>query len=400
MCRSLLMRFIAIIIATSLLIFIEYKFEVIDYLRFVNSAKSVEGFSVAYSSDGEMIAVGKKSTSSQTGKNKKLSKKVQIEIRRVKDNSLITSIDSLTTRNLTFSPDNSLIAAGSEGGKVYVWRVSDGELIHSFDHEINMNSSRMRYFLFTRDGQSIVTFIFGSLSKVNVWNLANETKRLFSVEFNSAALSPGGEILALGNRDNRTVDLYRLEDMILLKQLEVGRKPYAPLKLSPDGKKMAFTGHSPPAPPEDRYGYSIYFHNIEDGSLSTIFYHPTKESLENFAISPDGHYLAAFYRRSVPSSFFVGAPKLVSDARFYGRIRVWRIADGKQLATFRGHKRRTTSIIFSPDSKFLVSTGWDGKIRFWKMPPRNYSRFWIFGGICFAALVYWQRTSLINWISR
>ena len=60
MLRTLLIRFIAIIIVTFLLIFIEYKFEVIDYLRFVNSAKSIEGFSIAYSSDGEIIAVGKK----------------------------------------------------------------------------------------------------------------------------------------------------------------------------------------------------------------------------------------------------------------------------------------------------------------------------------------------------
>ena len=164
-------------------------------------------------------------------------------------------------------------------------------------------------------------------------------------------------------------------------------------------KRWRFVGNSPPAPPEDRYGYNIYLHNVENGSLSNIFYHPTKESLEDFAISPDGRYLAVSYSRSATSDFFVGAPRW-SDARYYGRIRVWRIEDGKQLATFRGHKRRTTSIVFSPDSKFLASTGGDGKVRFWKMPPRNYSRFWIFGGICFAALVYWQRTSLINWISR
>ena len=74
--------------------------------------------------------------------------------------------------------------------------------------------------------------------------------------------------------------------------------------------------------------------------------------------------------------------------------------DGKQLQTLRGHRKGSSSLVFSPDSKFLASTGGDGKVRFWKMPPRNYSRFWIFGGICFAALVYWQRTSLINWISR
>ena len=90
-----------------------------------------------------------------------------------------------------------------------------------------------------------------------------------------------------------------------------------------------------------------------------------------------------------------------SNARFYGRIRVWRIEDGKQLATFRGHKRRTTSIVFSPDSRFLASTGWDGKVRFWKMPPRNYSWLWLFCAAELAAIVYWQERSnngLVNFL--
>ena len=401
MYRSSLIRFIAIIIVTFLLIFIEYKFEVIDYLRFVNSVKTVKGSSIAYSSNGEMMAIAGNFTPSKTSENKKSAKKVQIEIRRVEDNSVITSIDSSTTGNLTFSPDNSMIAAGSEGGKVYVWRVSDGEMLHSFDHEINVKSSRMSFLSFTQDGQNIVTFISGVVSlspnQVSVWNLASGTNRTYFKEFISADLSSDGEIVALGNRDNRTLDLYRLKDLALVKQVEVGRKPYSPLKFNYDGKQFAFIGHSPPAPPENRYGYNIYLHSVEDGSLSNIFYHLTKESLKNFALSPDGRYLAAFYRRSVSSDFFIGAPRW-SDARFYGRIRVWRIADGKQLATFRGHKRQTNSIVFSPDSRFLASTGWDGKVRFWRMPPRNYSWLWLLSAAGLAAILYWRRTELASWI--
>ena len=204
MYRSLLMRFIAIIIATCLLIFIEYKFEVIDYLRFVNSAKSIEGFSIAYSSDGEIMAVAKKFADSQTPKNRKSRRNFQIEIRRVKDNSAITSIDSSTTGNLTFSPDNSMIAAGkSYDGKVYVWRVGNGELLHSYDLKLDPRVSNMGFLLFTQDEQNIVTLASGFL---NVRNLASETDRVLSGDFTSAALSPNRETVALGNRNNRTVD--------------------------------------------------------------------------------------------------------------------------------------------------------------------------------------------------
>ncbi|MEO1673522.1 MAG: hypothetical protein AAFR77_22550, partial [Cyanobacteria bacterium J06631_2] len=231
MLRNLFVRFILIIIATSLLIFVEYKFEVVDYLRFVNSATTLEGSSIVYSSDGEMMAVGRV-TVFKTSENKKPKKNLQIEIRKVSDHSLITAIDTSTTSNLTFNPDNSLIAAGNSLGKVYVWRIGDGELLFSFDHKINVNSLMMSFLSFTQGGQKIVTLISGVLSsssnQVNVWDLANETNRTLAGEFTSAVLSSGGETLALGNRDNRTVDLYRLDDLTLIKQLDVSQIPITP----------------------------------------------------------------------------------------------------------------------------------------------------------------------------
>ena len=400
MLRTLFVKFILIFVATCLLIFVEYKFEVIDYLRFVNSVKSLEVNSgsdlIAYSPNGEMFAIaGGKRISSKINVNSYTQGYSQVEVRRVADGSLVRSWNFFAAQSLTFSPDSSMIGAGSRGGKVSVWRISDGELLHSFGGVGKYFTTQL--LAFTPDGNNLVGLIFPSNSpgKVTIWDLANQTNRVLSGEFYSAAFSPDGETVAVGYR-NQTIDLYRLDDLSLVKQLEVNRKQFS-LMFSPDGKQIAFEGVSPPAPPHDRYGYNIYLHSVEDGSLSNIFYHPTKESLKNFAISPDGRYLAASYSRSVPSSFFVGAPR-ASNARFYGRIRVWRIEDGKQLATFRGHKHRTYGLAFSPDSQLLASTGADGKVRFWRMPPRNYSWLWLFGAGGLAALIYWRRTELISWL--
>ena len=104
-----LTKFVAIIITACLLILIEYKFEVIDYLRFVNSAKSIQGRAIAISSPSELIAVVKKFTPSKTNENQKSRTHFQIEIRRVKNNSVITFLDSLTAGNLTSSLDNSFL---------------------------------------------------------------------------------------------------------------------------------------------------------------------------------------------------------------------------------------------------------------------------------------------------
>ncbi|MGV2827949.1 WD40 repeat domain-containing protein [Myxosarcina sp. GI1(2024)] len=99
------------------------------------------------------------------------------------------------------------------------------------------------------------------------------------------------------------------------------------------------------------------------------------------------------------SSFFVGAPRFSFKPKSYDRIRIWRIEDGKQLQTLRGHKSSIHSMTFSPDSKFLVSIGGDGKIRFWRMPPRNYFWLWFLGVFSIATLIYWQGNNLISWLN-
>ena len=235
---------------------------------------------------------------------------------------------------------------------------------------------------------------------IKIWNLNDKTSRQLFVDYIYGILSPDGKIIALVSR-NKTVDLYQSDDLTLIQKLDVAWQPSSALKFSPDSKKIAFIAPSPPNPTEP-FSRSIYLYSIEDGSLLNIFnYLPIfsrkQESPVDIAISPDGRYLAVPYRRSAPSSFFVGAPK-PSKARFYGRIRIWCIEDGKQLQTLRGHKYRTDNVVFVPDSQLLASTGADGKVRFWKMPPRNYSWLWLFGAGGLAALVYWQRTELISWL--
>ena len=84
----------------------------------------------------------------------------------------------------------------------------------------------------------------------------------------------------------------------------------------------------------------------------------------------------------------------------HGRIRLWDMKDGKQLQTLRGHRKGSSSLVFSPDGDFLASTGQDNTIRYWKMPPHNYGWLWLLGISSLTALGYWQRNSFMNWISR
>ena len=403
MLRTLLMRFITIIIVTSLLIFIEYKFEVIDYLRFPNAVKTFEvnsaSDSIAYSPDGKMFAVaGGKRIRAKVSFNRDTQGYMKLEIRRSKDGSLVKSWDFFSAQSLAFSPDSSMLAAGNNQGKLSVWQISDGELVHSVERKIEYFSI-VKSLAFSPTGNNLVEFTLSNNRldyTIKIWNLTDKTSRQLFVDYIYGTLSPDGKVLALVSK-NKTIDLYRFNDLSLIQKFDVAWQPSSALKFSPDSKKIAFIAPSPSNPTKP-FSRSIYLYSTENGGLLNIFnYLPIfsrkQETAVDLAISPDGRYLAVPYRRSAPSSFFVGAPR-PSKARFYGRIRVWRIEDGRQLQTLRGHKYRTDNLVFVPDSQFLASTGGDGKVRFWKMPPRNYGWVWLLATGGLAAMVHRRKNTL------
>jgi WD40 repeat protein/transcriptional regulator with XRE-family HTH domain len=78
------------------------------------------------------------------------------------------------------------------------------------------------------------------------------------------------------------------------------------------------------------------------------------ESIASMALSPDGNHLA------------VGS--------FSGQIRVWHLADGKPLMTFRGHSRMAWALAFSPDSTTLASGGYDRSVKLWEVGEEGSGR--------------------------
>jgi WD40 repeat protein len=46
-------------------------------------------------------------------------------------------------------------------------------------------------------------------------------------------------------------------------------------------------------------------------------------------------------------------------------VRVWRVADGEELATLRGHADRVYGLAFSPTRRWIASAGYDGAVKLW-----------------------------------
>lgn len=397
MYRSLFMKFLVIVVATCLCLIIVWKFEIIDLIRYSGSFKTWEypkktGF-ISFSQSGRLFLTFDRTVS--------LKKSIKVKIRKLSTGEVIQTLPNIFSWRIVFSPDDSLIASANEKGQIQIWRISVGELIHFFQsHE----DSKMRtgFVGLTPDGKTLVTKAGKTnylstvstpyyASQINIWNLENETKRYTILgSYNRVNISPDGKLLAACSK-NEPLALYQLGDGTLIRQFEETSKSCSQPQFSPDGKLLAISS-------------KIY--NVENGKLEYTLRAKTgffraKESLKSVVFSPNSQYSATSYRvnSSSSSDFFVAwghSYPLTS----HGRIRLWRMEDGKQLQTLRGHRKGSSALVFSPDGKFLASTGADSKVRFWKMPPRNYSWLWLLGTAGLTVLICWRRNVLINWIGR
>src|SRR5207248_9464018 len=100
----------------------------------------------------------------------------------------------------------------------------------------------------------------------------------------------------------------------------------------------------------------------------------------NVAVAEDAPTLAKQNRWVTSAVFIDGGAKLATgggESLLYraGDVKIWDVKSGAQLAAFEGQPTIVWSITASPDSKTLITTGYDGKITVWnvaeKKPPQT-----------------------------
>ena len=366
--------------------------EIFEDIIYINHQKiwhtPINSQSIAYSPDGEMVAILANKKRNSRSPNSKPS---TIEIRRASDGEIVRIFDFYSTFSLTFSPDSKFIAASNNEGRINVWRIQDGLLINSSKNFDNF-SPKISYLRFSADGQNLVSMeragnpIDKRPRSIDIWNLSSSEK-VYTISANYACIdtSPDGKLLATVN--SGMLNIYRLSDGVWLRDIDLNAHWYScrELEFSPDKKQIALTGL------ETKYfrfsHEKILIYDVNEGILKNILSTrvlPTiktfnsinhkKELINNFTFSPDGKYVAASYSANRVGGSFLQLRKSLSS---YGRIRIWELDRHEDLSlkpwtwTLKGHKVRTYALEFSPDGKMLASSGADSTIKFWKMPPRN-----------------------------
>jgi WD40 repeat protein len=325
-------------------------------------------FALAFSPDGEILAIG--------------DYRATIQLLNTKTKEKIFTINYQSghvVRALAFSPDGQILASGSTDGTIQLWDVINKTTIEI----ISAHDDWVHSLAFTPDGQILAS---GSGdSKIKLWDV--QTRKLVktlsehrdcvhSVAFNSqgilasgsrdktiklwkidqkrsfktfekhtdsvyaVAFSPDGKLLASGSGDS-TVNLWDIEQLQYRITLKEHNNIVFSIAFSADGKTLA----------SGAFDSNIQLWDIQD--LENIQHIKTLQEHQNWiravAFSPQDHTLASGDIGSI--------------------VKLWNLEDINHIDAFtlQGHTSQIRAVAFSPQGNILASASSDKMLRLWNV---------------------------------
>jgi WD40 repeat protein/transcriptional regulator with XRE-family HTH domain len=317
--------------------------------------------------------------------------------------------------SVSFSRDGALLAAGTAGGEVCLWRVADrtpllvlqghagpvhrvalsedGQLLASASEDGSIRLWR------APDGLPLGT-LAGHTTPVYALTLSSSARLLVSGSFDgtlqvwdvprqelvatlqghaspvwSVSLSADASVLASGSFDG-SIQLWDVESRRLMSALGEQGSPIWSLRLRADGKVLVSGS-------EDGL---VRLWDVQAGKLSGTLQGHTG-SVRGVALSADGRVLAsagwdgtvrlwdAIEGRPVAVVEGHAGPvravvlntdgQLLASASLDGSVRLWEASTGRPLATFAGHTSPVYGVALNAEGTLLASGGWDGTVDLW-----------------------------------
>ena len=240
---------------------------------------------------------------------------------------------------ISWSPDGSIIASGSQDRTIILWDAETGKQLYS----LHGHSGRISSLTWFQNSEILVSG--ATDGKVFLWNIGTgELSNILDGE--GTALSPDETILATWLRGTEppykdTITLFNVETGQDFCHLGVGwKKPVLNATWSPDNTKLAsnllLSG-------------GIYIWDVQE--CAPISHEGLgDEAIDSLAWSPDGSTLAA----GTYGNPYIG-----------GLVYLWDIQTRELIHTMQGHTGSVINVSWSPDGKFLASSDHHGTIIIW-----------------------------------
>jgi WD40 repeat protein len=294
------------------------------------------------------------------------------------------SVGFTGSRNVAFSPDSTVVAAGFSDGTIHLWYTASGQSVReplafhqkrvfsvafspdgstlasgcSDDTLIlwNLESGQPRYAPFTEHKDAILSLAFsatgGQLATASMdtdiilWELGRGMlPNLHTASILSLAFSPDNQTLASSSEDG-SIRFWDAasgqaagEPITGLEANQVG------LVFSPDGSLLASAGGSS----------TIHILDVQSRSEKDVIISPNTGGITAMAFSPDGTLLAS--------------------GDWDGKVVLSNVASAQVQGSFQAHSKNIFDLQFSPDGQFVYSASLDDDIHIWDLQQNGSSRF-------------------------
>ncbi|GAA5829686.1 hypothetical protein JCM3766R1_001264 [Sporobolomyces carnicolor] len=228
-----------------------------------------------------------------------------------------------------------------------VKRVLDVGLVHTLVHDSVVCCVR-----FSPDGKILATgcnrntTLYDTKTGAKISVLFDESSGANNDNYiRSASFSPDGKYLATGSED-RVVRIWNLAQKRIAQVFQGHKSEIYSLAFSPDGRRLVSGSGDKTARMWDlETGACLFTLAIDDITIAENG--PVDAGVTSVVLSPDGKFLAAGSLDTV--------------------VRIWDAENGQLVDKLKGHKDSVYSVAFSPDGKFLVSGSLDKTLKMWDM---------------------------------